>query len=186
MVLRTTLGGRPPPRVPLVWASCRQQAKTMPKGRRRARERQAGHIDPLEHTNEPVLHQPTFRAMHAHFGLQKEDVARDAGHLPTAAWQVWPRERTRCKGQAPEWCCERWLPADSGVAGWAAGAYPLQGAGSRTVLRTTLGGRPPPRVPFVSASCREQAQTMLKKLPEAPGANSQPNRAPGSQKRSSF
>jgi hypothetical protein len=46
----------------------------------------------------------------------------------------------------------RWQAADSGVAGLAAGAHPLQGAGSRTVLRTTLGGRPPPRVPFVSAS----------------------------------
>jgi hypothetical protein len=43
---------------------------------------------------------------------QNNKVARDAGKLPTAGWQVWPRERTRCKGQAPKRCCERPLAVD--------------------------------------------------------------------------
>ena len=68
----------------------------------------------------------------------------------------------------------------------AAGAYPLQGAGARTVLRTTLGGRPPPRVPFVSASCREQAQTMLKQNAGGPGSEKLAQSSSWSPKRQKF
>ena len=34
------------------------------------------------------------------------------GRPPPRAWQVWPRERARCKGQAPDWCYERPLAVD--------------------------------------------------------------------------
>ena len=123
-VLRTTPGGRPPPRVPFVSASCREQAQTMLKRLRRPRERTVLQIELLEPKTKQVSNhrspdtfagfqeKHTFRAMHAHFSRRNKQVARDAGHLPTAGWQVWPRERTRCKGQAPERCCERPLAVD--------------------------------------------------------------------------
>jgi hypothetical protein len=97
---------------------------TMLKRFRRPRVRKASPIELLELKTTGVSNhrspqtfagfyaKHTLRAMHADLPSTNDQVARDAGKLPTAGWHFWPRERTRCKGQAPERCCERPLAVD--------------------------------------------------------------------------
>jgi hypothetical protein len=132
-VLRTTLGGRPPPRVPFVSASCREQAQTILKRLRRPRVRKGSPIELLQSkTKEVSYHRPpeTFAGFYAtpnirsarcmvifHNKINKslETLASCRHRVAGLAAGAYPLQ-----GARSTWCCERWQAADNEVAGLAA------------------------------------------------------------------